>query len=332
MKLPCRAGTLAGLFVALALSLTFAVHVERVAPLRNHTRVTFGAFDQGLEQYRKLPRPWRTRIFSNALAALFVSSDAGAADPQTNVPRFAREASLWAGAWFLATCLLYLVVLRERSLFFALGTFAAVIYGTLPGIDARLYPWDLPALFWYALFTLAVAKKRLEWLACIPLAVGFKETALVYLLAFLFWEGASWKKRIRWFLATGLAAVLVKVGIDLLTHNPRQKPQFFFTMASGGGGYLRENVKDLLEFDANHLLFVNAGLLTAFFLSPVRGREGWMLRLVALSFLAGTFVWGNTEEVRIFFELVPLCLLGLARAFMPELVSGSCSDLVDRPT
>ncbi len=329
MRIGALAGkALAPLLVALSLSLTFGIHVARVAPLHKHSQATFLALEDGFEHYREMPRPWRSRLFANALASLCVSYDERSAERVVDPQDFARGVGIWAGAWFMATCLVYWLALGERSLFFSLGTFAGVIYGSMPGIDARVYPWDLPALFGYALFTMAVLRGRWAWLSWIPLAVGFKETALVYALAFLFWEGASWKRRLGWFLGTCALSVGVKLGIDLFTRNP----QYFFTMSSGQGTFLRDNLRHLVTLDAKHLLFVNAGLLAAFLLSPPRGRAVWTFRGIALAFLGGLLYWGNIAEVRIFYELLPVSLAGLAGAFLPELVSTSCSGPAGRPT
>jgi hypothetical protein len=325
----------APLLVALALSITLDMHVRRIAPLHKHSQATFYSLEDGLEHYREMPRPWRSRLFANACASLFVSHGEGFEPGQSptaeelrarDVDAFARGAGAWAGAWFFATCLVYWLALGPAALFFALGTFAGVIYGSLPGIDARVYPWDLPALFWYALFTMAVLRGRYRALLLIPLAVGFKETALVYALAFLTWEEASWRRRLGWFAAAGALSVAVKLGIDVVTGNSR----YFFTMASGGGEYLRQNLRNLVTFDARHLLLVNAGLLAAFLLSPPRGPRARTLRAIALAFLAGILVWGNTQEVRIFYELLPVSLAGLAGAFLPALVQEGTEAREDR--
>ena len=327
----------APLLVALALSITLGIHVTRVAPLHKHSQATFYSLEEGLEHYREMPRPWRSRLFANACASLFVSRaespepaevSAAAEARGREVEAFARGAGVWAGAWFLATCVVYWLALGPAALFFALGTFAGVIYGSLPGVDARVYPWDLPALFWYALFTMAVLRGRYRALLLIPLAVGFKETALVYALAFLLWEEASWRRRLGWFAAVGVLSVAVKLGIDVVTGNSR----YFFTMASGGGEYLRQNLRNLVTFDARHLVLVNAGLLAAFLVVPLRGPRARTLRVIALAFLCGVLVWGNMQEVRIFYELLPVSLAGLAGAFLPELLSRSGSDPASRPT
>jgi hypothetical protein len=203
-----------------------------------------------------------------------------------------------------------------------------VIYGSLPGIDARVYPWDLPALFWYALFTMLVLRGRQRWLLLIPLAVGFKETALVFALAYLIWREAGWRWRLAYFALACALSVAVKLGIDVVTGNPR----YFFTMASGDGQYLRENLRSLATLDARHLLFADAGLLAAFLLSPPRGPMAFTLRAIALVFLGGILWWGNVQEVRIFYELLPGSLVGLAGAWAPELLSRSGSDPAGRPT
>jgi hypothetical protein len=317
MGFVARAGrAFAPLFVALALSITLSVHIERVAPLHKHSQATFCSLEDGLERYKEMPRPWRSRLFANASASLFVAP--GGVDATADAEDFARGAGRWAGAWFFATCVVYWVALGPAALFFALGTFAGVIYGSMPGIDARVYPWDLPALFWYAFFTMAALRGKYRLLLLIPLAVGFKETALVFALAFLGWEAASPRRRLAYVAAVGGLSVAVKLAIDVVTGNPR----LFFTMNSGAGEYLRQNLAHLAELDARHLLLVDAGLLAAFLLSPWRGPLARTLRAIALVFLGGILWWGNVQEVRIFYELLPVALVGLAGAWLPELLGG----------
>lgn len=302
------------LLIALGMSHTLGMQAQWVGPLHKHNFKTFEALEEGFEGY-VLPRPWRPRLFSNYAASLFVAPDPGDT-PEQAQQRFGKSVRAWVFFWFFLTSLAYIVCLREKSVFFIAGTFAAVAYGYMPGLGVRIYPWDLPPLFFFTIFTLALHARRFHWLLLIPLATGFKETAVIFAVAFLFWEEVSWRKRWAYLVGVGAAALAVKVGIAVLVDNPVP----FLTMSSKGGNRLLENLASFGELGPLHPLFLNAGLLCAFFLLPHRSKEIRNLKLIALLFTAGIFYWANIWEVRVFFEVIPLCLVGVALYTAPGLL------------
>jgi hypothetical protein len=99
----------------------------------------------------------------------------------------------------------------------------------------------------------------------------------------------------------------VKIAIDYFVHAP-----MFFTMETkpvdSGTFYLLENfvnLKDILPF------FINAGTLTAFFILPNANKNVLILKLLAIPFILGTFLFGNMIEYRIWFEMIPFALYAL---------------------
>lgn len=317
MKLHDRlARYLAPILVAVALAVTLGYETQTIALRHTHNRKTFEAINLGLEGQ---PRPWRPRLFSNYLASRFVTPPPDDMPPEARDERFARGVRAWTVVWFLAIAAVLVGSMRERSLFFLLGTFAAVSYGYMPGITARIYPWDLPALFFFTVFTVAAVHRRFEWLLLIPLATGFKETSIVFAAAFLFWNGASWRKRLGFCIGTGLAAVAVKVGIALAVDNP----SIFFTMSSRSGRRVLDNLAYFGRLGPLHPLLYDAGLLAAFLILPNRRPGMPMLKVVALLFIAGTFYYANIWEIRVWFELIPISLFGLALHFFPSLLAGT---------
>ncbi len=58
----------------------------------------------------------------------------------------------------------------------------------------------------------------------------------------------------------------------------------------------------------NHPVFLNAGLLAAFFLMPFKCEHSRMLRTIVIVFCVGTLFWAIVFEYRIWFELIPLSL------------------------
>jgi len=223
----------------------------------------------------------------------------------------------WVVFWFFLTGVLFIVLRKERSILYLFGSYAAISMAYSPGVAfpeiIQIYPWDMSAVFFFALFVFLVEKKcwcQLFWV--IPLAVGFKETAILLCVAFFFQEAKSWKARTVSFVAAVLLCLLVKVGIGLLT-NPEQ---FLFTMTN------RERPEEPLRLGINFFyilrykwpttpILVNAGTLLAFLLLPLMTRTMWMLKTIALLFVSGILMYGLINEFRIFFEMIPIALYGV---------------------
>ena len=215
-----------------------------------------------------------------------------------------------AGAVFIA-------LRKERSLLYLFGGYAALSMACSPGVAfpeiIQIYPWDMPAFFFFALFVFFIETGRwrhLFWM--IPLAVGFKETAGLLSVAFLFCTEKSWKQRLVSFCAVVLLCLLVKIGIGLLT-NPEQ---FLVTMTnrerSGEPLRIGTNLFYILRYKwpATPLL-VNAGTLLVLFLLPSSSWNIWMLKTIGVLFVAGILTYGLINEFRIFFEMIPLALYGM---------------------
>ena len=303
-------GVVIPLWLAFALAISLGFQVQRLAPSHDHNQATFFSLESGLDEY-VLPRAWRPRVLSNWAATFFVSYEGDGTEKEVDRAEFGRSIRAWTVFWFLATSLVFVLALREGSIFFMLGTYAGVSYGYMPGIAARVYPWDLPALFFATLFTVAVHRRKYGWLFAIPAAVLFKETVLVFLLAFLAWEGKSWKKRLGLFFGTAVFSVALRALVAHLVGNPT----LLRTFSGAVWKRLGENFAQLTVFDGRHPFLYDAGLILAFLLLPWGDRRLWLWKAIGVAIVAGQFLWAVVTEVRIWFEAIPVCLLGLAIVF-----------------
>jgi hypothetical protein len=314
------------LLLALGAALPLFYQVVVLAPQQPDNVETFYSFSSGLDHYFELKTAWKTRLFSNALAW---QVDRAAADLMSRVdvqyinrPQpFAL--ALWTAAWFLATCLVYILFVKQRAVLYILGTYAALTFGYVPKLPAtRVYPWDMPALFVFALFLFLFLRNRFKWiLILLPLAVGFKETAGVLCVAFLLAPELSRRDKWRMFLAAFVLCLLVKLGIDLFTRSASP----LFTMETGLGGalsasYLLQNLK---AFASLPPFLINAGTLLSFFVLPAVHPKVSALKVIAVLFAAGNFLFGTVLEFRIWFELIPFALFAVESAAYPALTESA---------
>lgn len=182
------------LFTMGSVSLTYAYICYNVSLHGSTTKVSaFTSFSKGLTEYKNFDRQWGrgwgSRLFSNYLAHFFVPAG-------KDMHQFSKGVGQWCALWFGLCCLIYVFCKRAWWLYLVFGTFAALCYGFTPPSFLRMYPWDMPAIFFYALIYLFVGQRR-PWpvIFCVIIGTGFKETVAVCSVVFLFWQTLSWHKR-----------------------------------------------------------------------------------------------------------------------------------------
>lgn len=313
---------LAAIGSALCLMLYHEVRV--IAPITSHSAQTFIAHAAGLDfpafeskvGVMDLQRAWKPRLLSNVLGS-YVARGA-VVDGRISDERFAHLAGLWSAGWLALAFLLYLGFLGSDALIPMLGTFAGVAFAYMPGIGDRVYPWDMPSLFFAALFVCLLIRDRLPvMLVFLPIATLFKETAIVMAPAFLFLKGSP-SKRIAMFGVALVSTVAAKIAADVITGSQGHFP-FDARLLLANVRYVLTGEFPHSEWYTwtswwNHPLLVNAGLLAAFFLYPFPDENAWMLRTVVLLFIAGTLTGAVIFEYRTWVGLVPILLYPLARA------------------
>lgn len=318
------------LLLTLGAALPLFYQIVVLAPQQPDNFGTFYSFSSGLDHYFELKTAWKTRLFSNALAwqidraSAYVMSRVEV--QYINRPQpFAL--ALWTSGWFVAISLIYILFLKRRAVLYVLGTYAALTFGYMPKLPTtRVYPWDMPALFIFALFLFLFLGNHFKWLLILlPLGVGFKETAGVLCVAFLLAPELSKKDKWRMFLGAAALCVLVKLGIDLFTRSASP----LFTMETGLGGALSASylLQNLRAFASLPPFLINAGTLLSFFVLPGINPKVSALKIIAVLFAAGNFLFGTVLEFRIWFELIPFALLAIESASYHELMQSTQGEM-----
>lgn len=300
------------LWISVAVSLSMFFQARLLAPENPDNRATFLVYAATENNAAALPNPWKPRLFSTYLAGLMMKAILHVENSATMLSEndvFELGVALWAASWLFLVNTTFVFAFRDRSLFYILGTFAAVSFGYMPGIVLRIFPWDMPALFFYTL--LVVTSRRLPaygFLVLIPLATGFKETAILLSITLFFSDKMKGKKMLMAFILVMLLSVFVKILLGVATGTPHA----FFSMHSSAQ-LLRYNVISLVRPNPYFPppVFINAGLLLAFLLLPIVNRRMLILKVICLLFIIGTFTFGAIVEYRIWFEMIPISLCGL---------------------
>ena len=292
--------------------------------LQPHNAETFvaGAFGVRLPPvetrvgHLDVARNWRPRVLSNALGSLAVRGAIHEQGLDRNA--FAHRAGVYSAIWLAAIFALYFVLMPRGALTAVLATYAGVAFAYLPGIADRVYPWDLPALFFVALFVCLLLRRRLElFLWALPIGVLCKETIGVLVLAYLFVEGSRRRRLRRFGLGLGLV-IAARALAGLLTRTPPG--------ALVNPSLLLANLRFLVTGEFPHpewylwipspvwAFLLDGGLLLGFLLHPYRDANTRMLRVLVLVLALGNLSSGIVFEYRIWFELIPICLYPFVRA------------------
>ena len=286
-----------------------AILVDRfmvqVAPRNGQNIDTFLGYRLDLEYVTRpvaegvdvdLDAAWRPRVLSRVLGSIVTGGavENGKIDAQ----EFAARVGLWEVGWFVATAIVACLGAGEYGIISILATFCGMMFSIQPGVDPRIYPWDMPALFFFsAASALWMHDRPMLFLPILPVAVLFKETAIVLAFGYYFIEGDR-KQRL---MALGTALVLAggtKIVVDSITSS-------FVGGVSLTPRLFIHNVREGLLSPL--LLLSNAGFTAcAFLLMPWKLREGKALGVIAIAFAVGIMVFAVATEYRIWFEMIPL--------------------------
>jgi hypothetical protein len=246
-----------------------------------------------------LGKAWKPRILSLYLGDLVTRKSV--IDENINNRRFAHYVGLWTALWFGAIALLYILCFKGQSFLFIMATYCGLAFGYMPGIVDRIFPWDLPALFFFVLFLVLLDKNKIIYfLPLFPIAVLFKETCIILAIAYLF-INTAFKKKLWLFAAALLLALL---------------PKFLANILTGAAGWGFINIHLLwsnIKFIAGNMMpfFINAGLLWAFIVIPFKSRNSAAIKCIFWLFVIAVLTNAVVFEYRIWFELIPLCVYAL---------------------
>lgn len=308
--------------ILLAVAFLIFGKVIMISSPKSDTDMTFHSLSEGVDHYYEFKTAWKPRLFSNALAA-FTARVSGWLLARWDIPMIKRPleltVGLWTTGWFLLTSSVLVFALKRRSIFYFFGLYAGISFGYMTRLrqSARIYPWDMPALFFYTLFIVLFTNKKYWWIFfIIPFCSGFKETVIVLCLAFLFAD-VPWKQRIGMVVGSLVLSIAVKIGIDIYTHGP-----LFFTMETRLGGEATAGIhffENMWVFKGFLPYFANAGTLLAFIILPIVNKNVLYLKLLAIPFILGILFFGVADEYRIWFELIPFALYAIDTAMYGDL-------------
>ncbi|MFH1117611.1 MAG: hypothetical protein V1792_27140 [Pseudomonadota bacterium] len=306
-------------FVAVSLCVTYYYNCYMFStwgPVDRDSVYTFRSFSRGLEEYcSSMRKEWRPRIFSNFLASFVVK-------PTGTRHGFAEGVAAWNAAWLGLCFAIYLLWDPRKAAFLIFGTFACLYYSFTIMADRHIYPWDMPALFFYCLLAFSAHRKMpLLILAACLVGTGFKETVMLGSAVFLFRTEWPMKTRVAWAATTLLLCLLLKAGIDIFTYNQ----SILFTMQTDSEGPLVMagvtergiwyNLRALGHVYLNHPVFINGGRLLVFLLLPMRDDEDRMWKTVGVLFVAGNMLFADINEYRVFHEMIPISLWSIYKHF-----------------
>jgi hypothetical protein len=170
------------LFIAVGVTIILFNRMATISPSpKSDTYVFFYSLSNGVVNYCDFKTAWKPRLFSTSLAALTArTSDWLMAKTALPVVKNSVEltVAVWTTAWFLLICLAFIFFFKRRSLFYIFGMLACISFGYLSRLHmaVRVYPRDMPPLFFFTLFVLLFSQRKYWWIfALLPLSVGFKE-------------------------------------------------------------------------------------------------------------------------------------------------------------
>ncbi|MDP1547924.1 MAG: hypothetical protein Q8L87_18090 [Anaerolineales bacterium] len=310
--------------ILIGVSIVLFVKATTMVSSGNDTRAVFYALVDGMDNYYGFKTAWRPRLFSTGLAALTVNFSNVLFDKNFILSAqspLEMAVGIWTVGWFALTSLALIIAFKQRSLFYIFGLFTVISFGYMDiartNLALRLYPWDLPSLFFFTLFVLFFIHKKYAWLLfLIPFGVGFKETIMVLSFGFLLIERPL-KQRIYLFLAVLGLSFGVKLLLDIYVHAP-----LFFTMETEAEQ--RFLTYNLSRFRDATPFFINAGTLLAFIILPDLGNKNIIaFKLIAIFFVCGNLLFGILTEYRIWLEVAPFALYAFDVRIYGSLVNQS---------
>lgn len=307
---------LALISVVLGLSLTLFYQSRSVSSIYAGTCATFQRL-KGVPPSYAIYKAWSPRVasiqasyhFVEMIDKLFTSAGSQATFSQ----RVQYAVAFWTAGWFVAICIVYILAFKMRSLFFMLGTFAGIIFGYTPELDFRIYSWDMPALFFFAVATSMLATMKMNRIntlclaAIIICAIPFKETSIVLcIFPLIACHQYSLLRRLVLMGAIAVAGIAIKHILNYFVTGSL----FSFAVNSFNTdeSLFMWNMK---VFFREPVILVNAGTLFAMLVIPVWQRTVVLFKIVACLFIISNFIFGVINEYRIWFELIPLSLATL---------------------
>jgi hypothetical protein len=306
-----------GLFFSFSLCVTmFNVVQETRFPANGDSVMTYYAHSLGWDKYSQLRQEWKSRFFSMYLSGQLFKPTQEGSQPRISATKkfrakYFRAIGWWFAGWLFLINLIYLACDKKKALLFMLFTFVTIVSANT--IDQQGHrPWDMPILFFCTLSVFLALKNKEHFLLLIlPLAMGFKETAIVFSLLLLANKKHSVKKNLAILAGTVLVCFLVKGLLDTYTANEA----IIMTMTTADSNVnsfqrLALNFTVLFTPFLFQLITLNAGTALLFACTPFN-RQNAALKLIMVILSVSLFLWGMINELRIWYELLPVSLAGI---------------------
>lgn len=318
-------------FLALALASGIQVYCEFVARLHPHTIDMFvwkhAPLVGGVDIRTLSPESPEAASFAHRENSLWARRFASLewakswlfSKPVSDVNQIYARIGTWTAAWFLGYAAL-VYVFRDRMLFLfagALSIYWAYLPDVLGGAGTRIYPWDLPAMWFLTAGVVAYFKFKPVLPAVILIGLPFKDTTSTLLLLPLFDLIASrFKDRNSIKLSVACLAAIVLGNFWVWVELGQRLPgavELVGWCSPENTNVVRffYNLNFLFEKEINSALFICSGF---FVVSLVLGLVNFKNSLKYLFLLgalsAGLMLAGVIHEYRIWLETVPVsCVL-----------------------
>jgi len=260
---------------------------------------------------------WQARPLSMAAAGLVFKNAATPGqgmDVQINLGQHRLCVWAWYFGWMLAVGLVLSALRGVSPVVAMLAAFAMMQFGLILLPQARVYPWDMPALFFATLAVAGWTRKRLLWISlALLVGMGFKESVGVFSILLLFWPETRLRTRVGLFLGGVMGCALVRYACLGALPAELIVPS---AMGDMGGWVGYDNLRHLLLLNgydkplSQSTWLATGGLMLPFLLSFRYRDGGWWTGVALFVLLVGTAI---VVEYRIFYEMIPLIVVWLLR-------------------
>lgn len=321
------------IFIAISISVMIYLKLKSIVYTHDDNIKTFYSFKKSFKFYKEImQKPWKPRLFSAIFASFFMPKDQiidyyniKTEDEEyltkieiKDYQLFYHRVGLYTIFWLFLINFLFIFFKKNKAIFYMTALFLSLSYVYIPDTFARVYPWDMPALFFYtfALFLL-LTNNYIYLFFIIPIATGFKETAILLSFLFLLLNEKSFKEKILYTFIALFASILIKFFLGIITENSA----LFFSMESSLDSFYNaiKNIASIFNGELYSILFINGGLTVAFLLIPTKDKIVNGLKIISLLFIIFNFIYGNIKEYRIFIELIPFSVYAFDKIFINQI-------------
>ncbi|HTV61459.1 MAG TPA: hypothetical protein VMH30_02705 [Verrucomicrobiae bacterium] len=311
-------------FIALSLCVPFFYITRQWAINSGHgqdaiTPFVFTGLEGGIHSghFKSLNTVWKPRVGALSCAAMWLDIW----NPTTD-EGFEDTCGSYHAVWFGATLLLMVLALKE-PIFPVMAVFAGTVYAirvcTYNGFynNVIIFPWDFPAMFFWALaFILWQGKRYWPMVAAIVFGTIFKESVALVAILLLFLP-VPWRRRLVFFAVAFMSCLAVRLVLTLVVLG---QPAIFTAGHSAFGSLWASFTRFCaweLHPHLNTILWCNGGLMLAVFFLTATDAEDFgiitVLALFALLLTVTPILDNSSYEVRQWTDCLPVLAIYFQR-------------------